>query len=791
MGPLEHLDVIELGEQVAAPYCGKLLADLGATVVKIEAPGGDALRRWGPFPGRTPDPERSGLFHYLNAGKRGATLDLHEATGRDGLLALVADTDVLVESLGAGALDRLGLPRNVLGDVNPDLVVVRISNFGSTGPSIDLEATDFVLQAASGWISRRDPDRPPVQAGARIPEYVGGAFAALGTLTALELRGTGSPVEVDVSLQESSLASLSYPMLMHERACSSGQPANAQAGPLLGIVRCRDDWIGINCLTGQQWLDCCAMFGLPEFGDKQIEIMMGGPERREFFEAAQPWLDARTVDEIVEVGQALRVPVAPVGDGRTMPNLPQYRAREFFVTHAGPAMTFTQPGPPYRFSKTPARIGVEFPAGDGTFDAGARSRERQRKAPDDPSLPFAGLRVVDLTTFWAGAYVTCYLGAFGADVVKIESIQRPDGHRYSSVYPTEGDDWYERSALWQATNLNKRDLTLDLESDDGRALVRQLVARADVVIENFSPRVVEHFGLDYESLVDIKPDIVQVRMPGFGLVGPWKDFVGWALGIEQTTGMAALTGYPDGPPVSLLGPADAIVGVHTAVALRAALEHRRRTGEGQLVEVAQIEVGANLTAESVIEHSMNGTVTPREGNRHREHVQGLYPTADEAWVAIAVRHDRDWRQLLEAMGDPPALRDARFTTQVVRRACHDEIDKHVGAWTGKHGADEIAAVLQFRGVPAARLLTNDRMYDEPHLHARGFYTTFDHPITGPRRYPGWPLRFTPGPAHHHLRPPPTLGRHNAEILSEELGLSSPEIDALRTRNVIGERPLHL
>lgn len=792
MGPLEHLRVVELAEHVAGPYCGKLLADLGATVVKVEPPQGDALRRWGPFPGHTPDPQRGGLFHYLNAGKRGITLDLNDANARDALLALVADADVLVDGLGAAGLDRLGLGVDVMGDVNPDLVVVRISNFGRTGPSRDLEATDFVLQAASGWISRRDPRRPPVQAGARIPEYIGGAFAALGALTALALRGAGVPVEVDVSLQESFLAALSYPMLMHERARSLGQPTNAQAGPLLGIVRCRDDWIGINCLTGQQWLDCCAMFERPDFADKQIEIMMGGPERREFFEAAQPWLDARTVEEILDLGQALRVPVAPVGDGRTMPHLAQYRARQFFVTHTGPAMTFTQPGPPYRFSRTPARIGVEFPAGGGTFDAGAGVRDEglgQHRPCRDPSRPFEGLRVVDLTTFWAGAYVTCFLGAFGADVVKVESIQRPDGHRYSSAFPTEGDDWYERSALWQATNLNKRDLTLDLDSDDGRALVRRLIARADVVIENYSPRVVEHFGLDYESLVRVKPDIVQVRMPGFGLVGPWKDFVGWALGIEQTTGMAAVTGYPDGPPVSLLGPADAIVGVHAAVALRAALEHRRRTGEGQLVEVAQIEVGANLTAESVIEHSMNGIVMSREGNRHRHHVQGLYPTDDDAWMALTVRDDRDWQGLVDAMGDPPALRDRRFATQGARRIAHDEIDKHVGAWASGQRADVLVAMLQARRVPAERLLTNDRMYDEAHLNARGFYTTFEHPVTGPRRYPGWPLRFTPGPSDHHVSPPPTLGQHNVEILSDELGLPPGQIEALRERKVIGERPL--
>ena len=265
-------------------------------------------------------------------------------------------------------------------------------------------------------------------------------------------------------------------------------------------------------------------------------------------------------------------------------------------------------------------------------------------------MPFADIKVLDLSTFWAGAYLTCYLGAFGADIVKVESIQRPDGHRYSGAWAHEGDRWYERSAMWQGTNLNKHDITLDLTSIDGRELVRRLVRDADVVVENFSPRVIEQFGLDYESLVALRPDVIQVRMPGFGLQGPWRDYVGWALNFEQTSGMAAVTGYAEGPPCNLQGPADPIVGVHAGVALLAALDHRRRTGEGQLIEIAQIEVAASVAAEPVIEYSMNGVVRPREGNRRRGYLQGVYPTAvDGAWVAISVRDDADWARLVAAM----------------------------------------------------------------------------------------------------------------------------------------------
>ena len=437
---------------------------------------------------------------------------------------------------------------------------------------------------------------------------------------------------------------------MAERMRALGMPTNVRQAPMLGVVRAADGWVGINCLTGQHWLDVCAMLELPEFGEQQFEIMMGGPERAEFYAAAQPWLSARTVADIVELGQALRIPAAPVADGagalqcaavRQAGLLRRRRRRRLVVSATGPAV------PPLENARgRRARPVVVEPAiVDGRTAAAA-----------DPSLPFAGLKVLDLTTFWAGGYLTCYLGAFGADVVKVESIQRPDGFRYSAAWPHEGDDWYERSALWQATNLNKRDITLDLTSQQGRDIAYRLAAQADVVVENFSPRVVEQFGLDYQSLVALRPDVIAVRMPGFGLDGPWRDYVGWALNIEQVSGMSAVTGYAQGPPCNVQGPADPIVGVHAGVALLAALDHRRRTGEGQLIEVAQIEVGAAVTAEPVIEYSMNGIVRPREGNRRRGYCQGVYPTdTDDAWVALSVRDDTDWSQLVDAMGRPESL----------------------------------------------------------------------------------------------------------------------------------------
>ncbi|MEE6137466.1 CoA transferase [Mycobacterium sp. 050128] len=756
-GPLTGLHVVEIANQIAGPYAAKLFVDLGAEVTKIEPPAGDPLRRWGPF--GDADSACGGLFGYLNAGKSGATLDLDEPKSVAAARELIAGAHLLVENFAPATLDGWGLGIDTLQQLNPNLVVLRISHCGQSGPMRDRPMTPLTLQAASGWISSRDPDRPPVQVGGRISEYVAGSYGALGALTALRMRSVGRIREVDVSQVEALLSTLPYPMLMAQRMKRLGLPANMRSAPMLGVVRAADGWVGINCLTGQHWLDVCAMLGLPEYGEQQIAIMLGGPERDEFFAKAEPMLAAQTVAEIVELGQALRIPAAPVNDGASVLECPQYAKRGFFVESG----SHRRPGPPYRFSKTPV------PQPGPPPRLGARpapwSTAGQPLSPAAGEVPFAGLRVLDLTTFWAGAYLTCYLGAFGADVVKVESIQRPDGHRYSGAFAYEGDDWYERSPIWQGTNLNKRDLTLDLTSRRGLEIARRLAAAADVVVENFSPRVVENFGLDYDALTALNPDVIMIRMPGYGLAGPWRDYVGWALNFEQTAGMSAITGYPDGPPCNPQGPADPIVGVHAAVALLAALEHRSRTGAGQLIEVAQIEVAAAVTAEPVIEYSMNGVVSSRQGNRQRGYLQGVYPTAaDGAWVAISLPGDET--------------------------IDHDVFDELVAAWTRAQQPADIIKSLVKQGIPVEQVITGEQMYDPEfigaQLDARGFYEEFEHPITGPHRYPGWPFRISPGPDRHHRGAPPTLGQHNNEIL-RGLGLSDDEVAALRDQRVIGER----
>jgi crotonobetainyl-CoA:carnitine CoA-transferase CaiB-like acyl-CoA transferase len=768
-GSLAGLRVVEIGSGIAVPYAGWLLAALGADVVKVEPPKGDPLRRQGPMAASG----SSGRFEYLNANKRGVALDLRAGPALDRLLT---HADVLLEDLGPDGLAAAGYPDPRLEEVNPGLVRVRLSDFGQTGPFRDAPATGFTLQAMAGWVAPRTrPDSVPVQVGGDLQEYVAGVFSAVAALTALRAAGrTGRGVDADVSRLEAAFSALPPPTLYAHTLRTLGWGSVAAQHRPLDVVACKDGWVGINMLTAQQWEDMCLLFGMPEFIDEWAALKQGGPRLGEFNAKAGEWLSQRTADEVIELCQAFRVPSIPVSNGATMPRLEQWQARPFFHTAASRGGDVLTPGFPWRLSATP--VGVRRPApllGEHTEEVAAEPPPRARwidgaaslpQTPQSGELPLAGLKVVDLASFWAGSYLTCYLGAMGADVVKVESVQRPDGFRYGKTFRELGIDWYERSDVWQGTNLNKRDVTLDLNQEPGRELLRRLLADADVLVENYSARVVEAFGFGFDAVHALNPRLVMVRLPGFGLEGPWRDNVGFGHAFEQGGGLAWMTGHPDLPPATPGGYADPVVGMHGAVAALAALAHRDRTGEGQLVEVPQIEVVACLGGGQVIDHSLTGVVPMRTGNADdRALAQGVHRTTD-GWVAVTLRGEAD--------------RDALGGADLAE-------------WCARRTSKEAAGALRAAGVPAAALPEPDSYLTHPQLAGRGYFTRLTHPVTGPLEFPGWPMRYSAGPAEHHRSPAPTLGQHNAGILGGRLGLGAAELADLERQQVIGTRPLGL
>jgi crotonobetainyl-CoA:carnitine CoA-transferase CaiB-like acyl-CoA transferase len=756
--PLRDLRVVEISDRIAGAYCGKLLVDAGADVVKVEPAAGDPLRRFTATGATLPAGLDGPLFSYLNAGKRSAT------TLSDDILH---GADMVIIAVPESVTVELGVdPARVLA-ASPQSIVVTISDFGWSGPWSGRAASEFTLQAWSGLTGfRGDPAGPPISIGGALGEYQGGVWAAYSAL-AVHRRVThgGRGGHLDMSMLEA-ITLMQSGEWLHSQLLR--KPPIKRSVEVPSIEPAKDGFVGISMVTGQQWLDFAAMVDCPEFTEiADLRFQIGRWDHRDWIrERIHPWMRERTVSEIVELGQLFRLPLAPLGNGSTIPEMDHLRERGVYV--ANPA-GFRQPRPPWLMSATrPAPIRPAPAIGEAngqTLWLPRQSASGQLSA----EAPLDGVRVIDFTAFWAGPAATHALAAFGADVIKIESIQRPDGIRYSGGMRTDVDDWWEYGWVFQAMNTNKRSVTLDLQSEDGIRLIKALITQADVVIENFSPRVMEQFGLDADALLELNPRLVMVRMPAFGLSGPWRDRVGFAPTMEQIAGLAWVTGMPDGPPVAPRGACDPLAGAHAAFALTAALEFVERTGRGQLVEVPMIESVLNVTAVQTIEYEVFGSIMERRGNRgHPGLRQDIYRCAgDDDWVAVTARNDEEWDALTALMGGP-------------------DIDPQT--WFAHRKASAIVERLAEIGVPAAVVVSPSLVTDNPQLMHRGFFERLDHPSTGPGLYPCPPVAPLDGAGPWLRRTPPTLGQHSHEVLSELCGLTDAELDRLAADGVIGTRP---
>lgn len=781
--PLDELRVVEISDRIAGSYCGKLLVDAGAQVRKIEPPQGDWLRRYSATCSPVREGETSPFFGYLNAGKRSLTV----AADSDRYRAELAAADVVVVTAGRSRAAALGIdPQRLLAE-SPRAIVVTISDFGWTGPYADRAASEFTLQAWAGSPGfRGDPAGPPIAIGGELGEYMGGVYAAFGTLAVRRRVERGGPGEhLDLSMLEAMTAMQSSEWL-HSQLLRV--PPIRRTLEVPSIEPAKDGYVGITMVTGQQWLDFCAMVECPQLEEiEQLRFQIGRWAYRDLIrEQIGPWLAERTVEEIVELGQLFRLPIAALGNGSTIRDLEYVKQRNVFARNpAG----FHQPRPPWLMSTCdPAPLRAAPAAGEAD-DEPAWETSASVPDPAPRGLPLEGVRIVDLTAFWAGPAATHLLAAFGADVIKVESIQRPDGIRYSGGMRTDVDDWWEYGWVFHAMNTNKRSVTLDLGSDDGRRLFERLAAGADVVIENFSPRVMDQFGLTADVLLKVNPKLVVARMPAFGLDGPWRDRVGFAPTMEQIAGLAWVTGLPDAPPVAPRGACDPLAGVHAAFAVLAALSFAERTGSGQQVELPMLETVLNATAIQAIEAEVFGVTLGRRGNRgHGQAIQNLYRCAGEDdWIAVTVRDDRQWRALVDVMGRP-AWCDEGLATVAGRCERADDVDRRLRDWFEGRPLDATVERLAEAGVPAAPAVSPSLVTENPQLRHRGFLESLDHASTGAGLYPCPPFAKLAGQDRWLLRPPPRLGEHNGEVLRDRCGLTDEELAKLASSKVIGTRP---
>jgi formyl-CoA transferase len=395
----------------------------------------------------------------------------------------------------------------------------------------------------------------------------------------------------------------------------------------------------------------------------------------------------------------------------------------------------------------------------------------------------AGIRILDLTQFEAGTSCTELLGWLGADVIKIESLTGDQSRPNRAEVP--GLD----GMYFMLFNANKRSLSIDLKHPEGRALFLKMVPRADVVVENFAPGLMEKLGLDYPTLREVNRGIIMARIKGFGLSGPYSEYKAFDMIAQATGGLMSVTGFPDREPVRCgAAVGDTGTGVHAAAAILAAYIQRQRTGEGQLIEVSMQEVCANFLRGRFQDHYANGRPAERRGNELFQAVPaGAYPCApggpnDYVYIYVQPNIERLWEAFARAIGREDLLGDPRCVDAQTRYQHRDELNAIACAWTRRHTKHEVMHILGAAGVPCGAVLDTGDILDDPHLNARGAIVTIDHPTRGRYRMPGCPVRLSASEAV--TTPAPLLGQHTAEVLAEVLGLSAAEVAALEARQVV-------
>ena len=804
---LDDLRIIELAEGVAGPYCGKLFADLGADVIKVEPPGGDGARRAGPFRDGEPNPEGSGLFLYLNTNKRGVTADLATDEGREAVLGLLAGADVLVTDMYEDDLRALGLDYADLRERFPTLVFTSLTPFGRGGPHGTYRGNAFTVYHSSGlgWETPaqqvRDPaNQPPLAPGNPQADYFTGVTGAAATMGAIFQReSTGRGQLVDISGQEANAN--------HVRLTISGVVHTPDLVPPRSkanfdfLVPCSDGHVFLTPYNLDHWWERFQqIMGSPEWAAS--EAFLTAEDRGLNCDAIEPlvhmWSVQHTRAELYQMALDIGIPCFPVYSPAEMMESAQFIDRGFLESvEDAETGSYVRPGPASLFSRTPfdqdgraPRLGehndelLAQPMEEPSAGQAGDRRPAHRKAAGN--LPLSGVRVTDFGWILSVPHSTAWLGALGAEVIRVESEQRLDLLRTMGLTRGSGGiPGIERSGNFNGLNYSKRGVTLNIQTERGKELAKELVSRSDIVTMNFAAGVAERLGLGYEDMRAVNPDVIMMSGSPLGQTGPESHSTGWGPTTLAYTTLPYVTGYEGGTPSSMGGAyPDFAIGVHMAFAMMSALRYRDRTGHGQHIDVAMGETVVAMTPEPLLEWTMLGTDPRRHGNRDANRApQGVYPAAgDDRWIAISVEDDAMWTGLRSALGDPAWAADPALNSVEGRQARHDDIDRELSAWTSARTSHEAAAVLQAAGVAATPVLDGPELVDDPQLRHRGFFVDIDHPEVGVKASAGIPLRF--GDTRLHYDSAPLLGEHNREVFTDLVGVEPEEFERLVRDSVI-------
>ncbi len=805
--PLAHLRVVDMADLRGA-LAGRILADLGADVVKIEPPGGDPGRLVPPFAGNIASADRSLPFLFRNAGKRGARIHLDEPAGKRRLDALLAAADVLVENLGPVEEERRRLRPEDVRARHPHLIHVAIADFGLSGPHAGWRLEPLPALAASGALYASGfPDRAPCWLPGYLAHDCASIVGVLGAMAAvLDRTRHGLGQTVEVSVQEAALAGLdpwgieladyarAYPIL------PTSYPRDAE-GPAL-VLPTADGHVRVLAVTPRHWRAFAALLmQRATAGDTRTR---SGPRADDSMQlgtlfwrkvahlplqgAILPALHAifgtlrfvagralrnRPRVEVLAEGWRLGLPIAPVNTPDEFVHEEQTRVRGYFRRTGFPHLGDAPFAPfPCNLDRAPAILARPAPA-PGADDGDFPPRETSPLGSRTSGSTLDDIRVIDLGVGVVVPDLCRHLAELGADVIKIESRAHLDFLRRFSVEPGSPD----RSFTFNHENRGQRSICIDLGMPRGRELALALCASADVVAENRQGGVVARWGLDYEAVRRVRPDVVYVSSQGFGRGGPLGEAPAFGMLNAAFAGASYLWNHADAPyPAgSALEHPDHLAGKLCAVAVLAALEHRRRTGEGQLIEMAQTEFTAYLMGEFYLKGPCTGRPARPQGNAVAHACpHGVYPAAGrDRWIAIAVADDEDFERFQRCLAWPPSRALATLAGRLLVR---EDLDRRVAAWTCERDAEAAAAILQRAGVSAMAVQAPADHRADSHLAARGALDTVREDV-GPVRHVGRALRMSRTPVRV-LGPAPRLGAHTEEVLSQVLGVTPAELARL-------------
>src|SRR5262245_9203636 len=791
-GALSHIRVVELGD-IPASYATRLLADLGADVIKVD-PTGSELNPWLPaFAGALEHPERSLTFINANTNKRSIILDLaHNSADNETFAKLLASAQLFVEATPLGFLEQRGFTDARLENEYAALVTISLTPFGRTGPYRHYKASDAIANASGGFLfGQGDDTKGQCTAPSHLAYQVAACVAAmLGVAGIRHARITGVGQRIDVSLQEALTFtnSSSVARYTHDNRLERRPGTRDYSGAGTNIYRCKDGHY-VHFTTNmphmwreftQNWMDGSVLAG-SEWENPRHRAAHAEEVSKEFTD----FIAQFTAHEFAEEAQRRHLAAAPLNTVGEFVACEQVRSRQWLQEIDHPVIgRYTAPGFPMRLSLTPMRIRRPAPLlGQhqqeilAELDFNAPHSNTPTVIDDRARKPLLeGLRMSDLTQQYAGPLGTALLAYYGMEVIKIET----------SVVPSK-----ERETATHADmNRAKIGCTINLRHPEGKELFKQLVASSDLVVDNFSSGVLERLGFSFDALQHINPRIVQAVMPGWGRAGPLKSWVAWGWQLLAYTGIMRLWGYPDSPMESRCKIAwpDRVGAATMTLGVLAALEYQQRTGQGQFIEAAMLEAQGAMMGPAVLDYSVNArdwdTLGYREVLGEAYAPYGCYPCrGEDNWVIIACDDDEEWQSMVRLIGESSWAADEKFTAKKGRKEHREELDQRLSQWTRTLTPRQAFRRLQEAGIAAGIPMSGEDLYYDIHLRARGHIVETEAEPWGKMSHHGIPGIPSLSPADA-ARPSPWIGAHNDHVFGKILGLSEKKIEELKRAGAI-------